>query len=81
MKKQIIRNILKVFAVGGTALMLGAGVSCLFYVAGWLLFLIPNQTGWLAVGAFVGAIIDMGIALSTMYMTGCWIVRKGKFAR
>ena len=81
MKKQIIRNILKVFAVGGTALLMAAGAGLLAYLSGWLFFRIPHYIGYGAVIGFAFALLALLGALGIVYMSGCWIVRKGKFAR
>lgn len=81
MKKEIIRNILKVFAVGGSALTMAGMGGLLVYLAGWLFFHIPRYTGYAAVVAFVLALLTIATALIVVYMCGAWVVRKGKFAR
>lgn len=81
MKKEIVRNTLKVFAVGITALLMAATAGFLVYLAIVLFFHIPNITGYLAVGAFAGALVAFAGALGAIYMCGAWMVRQGKFAR
>ena len=84
MKKKIIhniRNIMKVFAAGGTALLMAASGGFMAYLAIRLFLHIPSISGYLAVGAFIAAVIALTSAVAVVYMSGCWIVRKGKFAR
>ena len=81
MKKQIIRNILKVFAVGGCALMMASMAGLLIYLSGWLFIHIPRYTGYAAVASFALALLSLAGALGVVYMCGAWVVRKGKFAR
>lgn len=81
MKKQIIRNILKVFAVGGTALLMASGAGLFTYLSCWLFFRIPHYIGYGAVIGFIVALIALICALGIVYLSGCWIVRKGKFER
>lgn len=81
MKKEIIRDILKVFAVGGIALLMAALAGVIAYMSIVVFCRIPHITGYRAVFGFVGALIGFIGALGIVYMCGCWIVRKGKFAR
>lgn len=81
MKKKIICNIMKVFAVGGTALLIAALGGFMAYLAIRLFMHTPALSGYLAVGAFISAVIALAASLATVYISGCWIVRKGKFAR
>lgn len=84
MKKEIIHNIrntMKVFAVGGTALLMGVGASLLFYLSVCLFLNTKNLTGYMAVGVFTAAVIALTGAVAGVYLSGCWIIRKGKFAR
>ena len=81
MKKGIIRNILKVFAVGGSALLMASAAGGCAYLAGWLFFRVPHYIGYGAVIGFISAIITLAAALGIVYLSGCWIVIKGKFER
>lgn len=81
MEKKIIRDILSVFVVGGIALMLAASAGFMGYLAIRLFCHIPNLVGYLAVCGFAAAVIALAGAVAVVYMSGCWIVRKGKFAR
>lgn len=81
MKKTIIRNALKVFAVGGTAAGMGAasiGCAC---VSAAIYYAIPAASGYAAVALFVLATLAAAGALAAVYMCGCWIVKTGKFAK
>lgn len=79
MKKAIIRDIMKVFAVGGTALLLAASAGAFGYMAVWLFAHIPNSGGYKAVGGFMVALLAAAAALAVVYMCGAWIVRSNKF--
>lgn len=81
MKKQIIRDILKVFAVGFTAMMMAALAAFLAYMSAVLFFLIPSISGYYAVLGFFGAILGLAGSLGVVFMCGAWMVRKGKFSR
>lgn len=81
MKKAILRNALKVLAVGGAAAGFGSvsiGLACLsvrVYCA------IPATNGYAAVALFGLATLTAATALAVVYVCGCWIVRKGKFSK
>ena len=81
MKKTIIRDILKVLAVGGAAAGLSAAAIALFYMAGWVYCTIPIVCGYGAVALFALATLTAATALAIVYFCGCWIVRKGKFSK
>lgn len=81
MNKPIIRDILKVFAVGGTAAGLGAIAIGLAYMAVWIYCTIPAVCGYAAVALFLLATLTAAVTLAVVYVCGCWIVRKGKFSK
>ena len=81
MKKTIIRDIMKVFAVGSAAAGLGAAATGLAYMAGWIVCTIPMVCGYAAVALFWLATLTTAAALAVLYFCGCWIVRKGKFSK
>lgn len=81
MKKTIIRDILKVFAVGGAAAGMSAAAIGLVYMAVWIYCTIPAVSGYAAVLLFMLATLTAAVALSIVYVCGCWIVRKGKFSK
>ena len=81
MKETIIRDIMKVFAVGGVAAGLGAVAIGLAYMAAWIVFTIPMVCGYAAVALFWLATLTIAAVLAVVYVCGCWIVRKGKFSK
>lgn len=81
MKNTIVRNTLKVFAVGGAAAGLGAAAIVLACLAVAMYCNIPAASGYLAVGGFWLATLAAAAALAVVYMCGCWIIREGKFSR
>ena len=81
MNKEIIRNVLKVFAVGITSAFLSAGECCLGYAAYWLFRRIPAANGYYAIASFALALVSVAAALAVVYMSGAWIARKGKFSK
>lgn len=81
MKKSTIHNILKVLAVGGAAAGLGAAGIGLVSMAIWIYCTIPVTCGYVAVSLFALATLTLAAALGVVYVCGCWIIRKGKFAR
>lgn len=83
MKKNntIIRDIMKVAAVGGAAAGLGTAATGLACMAVWIYCTIPAVSGYAAVAAFALATLTLAAALLIVYMCGCWIVRKGRFSR
>ncbi len=81
MKKIIVRDVLRVFAVGGAAAGLGAAAIGLAVLAVAMYCNIPAVGGYLAVGGFWLATLAAAAALAVVYICGCWIIRKGKFSR
>lgn len=81
MTKTMIHEILKVFAVGGTAAGLGAAAIGLAYMAIWIFCTIPVVCGYAAVALFLLATMTAAVALAIVYVCGCWIVKKGKFSK
>lgn len=81
MKKEMIQDVLKVFTVGATALLLAAGAGGFGYMSVILFCQIPRISGYLAVGAFFVAMISVAATLGVVYTCGAWIVRKGKFGK
>ena len=81
LKKQIIRDVLKVFAVGGAAAGLGAGSIGLACMAVWIYCTIPVVNGYAAVALFALATLTVAVAFAVVYMCGCWITHKGKFSK
>jgi hypothetical protein len=81
MKKTIIRDIMKVFAVGATAALMGAIAIGMASLSVCMFCTIPETSGYIAVCGFMFAIAAAGLALATVYMCGCWMVKKGKFSR
>lgn len=81
MKKNILRNIFKVLAVGGAAAGLSAAAIGLAYMAGWIYCTIPAVCGYAAVALFLLATLTAATALAFVYGCGCWIVHKGKFSK
>ena len=81
MKKTIIRNSMKVFAVGGVAAGLSAAAIGLAGMAVWIFCTIPATSGYIAVALFALATLSVASALAIVYFSGCWIVRKGKFSK
>lgn len=81
MKKHIMRDILKVFAVGGTAAGMGAAAIGLASMAVWIYCTIPIVCGYAAVALFLLATLTLAVALAVVYICGCWMVRKGKFSK
>lgn len=81
MKKTIIRDVLKVFAVGGIAAGMSAAALVLAYMAGWIYCTIPSVCGYSAVALFLLATLTASVAFAIVYFCGCWIVRKGKFSK
>lgn len=81
MKKEITRDICKVFAVGGTALFMAGTAGFLAYLSTVLFWHIPALSGYCAVGAFFTALVALASAIGITYMCGAWVVRKGKFSK
>ena len=81
MKKAMIRDVLKVFAVGGAAAGLSAAAIGLAGAAGWLFFTIPAAGGYMAVTLFALATLSLAVSLAIVYICGCWIARRGKFSK
>lgn len=79
--KKVINNVLKVFAVGGAAMLLSAIAGGLAYLAIWLLCDIPTASGYIAVVWFALALLAAAAALAVVYMCGAWIVRTGRFSK
>lgn len=81
MKKTIIRDTLKVFAVGGVAALLSAAAGACAFASGKLLCSIPSFVGYLSVAAFTLAVIAAATSLGFIYLLGAWVVLKGHFAK
>jgi hypothetical protein len=81
MKKTIMRDILKVFSVGGAAAGMGAVAIGLLYVAVALLCDVAAASGYIAVGCFLLALLVAAGVFAVVYICGCWIIRKGKFSK
>ena len=81
MKKEIMRDVLQVLLIGGTAAVLSAAAIGLFYMAIWIYCTIPAVVGYVAVALFALATLSAAVALAIVYMCGCWITRKGKFSK
>lgn len=81
MKKPIIRDIMKVFAVGGAAAGLSAVAIGLACMAVWIYCTIPAVCGYAAVALFLLATLTAATTLAVVYSCGCWIIRKGKFSK
>lgn len=81
MKKETIRNALKVLAVGGVAAGMSAAAIGLSHMAGWIYRTIPAVCGYAAVILFLLATMTAAVALAVVYVCGCWIVRKGRFSK
>lgn len=79
MNKTIIRNILKVFAVGGTAVLMAAFAILLGVVSAELYCNIPTVVGYMAVLWFALATLAAVAALAAVYVCGAWMARKGRF--
>ena len=70
MKKSTINNIAKVFAVGGASALMSAAAGALAYLSIKLFCSIPAICGYLAVGAFMLAIVAAVAALAMVYVCG-----------
>lgn len=81
MKEEIIRNVLKVFAVGGAAAAWSAAAGFFAYGAIKLYCTIPAESGYLAVFDFLMATLALCFAIAALYLCGAWVVRKGKFSK
>lgn len=81
MKKAILQNALKVLAVGGAAAGLSATAIGLAYMSIWIYCTIPDVCGYAAVALFLLATLSAATSLAVVYISGCWIVRKGKFSK
>ncbi len=81
MKKDIIRNALKVFAVGGAAAGLSAVAIFLAIMSVWIYCTIPDVCGYAAVALFLLATLTATAVLAAVYCCGCWITHKGKFSK
>ena len=81
MKKSIIRDVMKVFAVGGAAAVMSACALFLFSMAAWIYCTIPTTSGYVAVVLFALATLTLAVALAGVYMCGSWMIRKGKFSK
>lgn len=81
MKKEIIRNILKIFAFGGIAALFSTIAGGLAIGSLWLFFYIPSSTGYLAVLLFAFAVLALAAALHIVYKCGAWIYGTGKFTK
>lgn len=81
MNKTVIRNALKVFAVGGIATVLSAIALFLISMSVWIYCTIPTTSGYVAVVLFALATLTLAVALAGVYMCGSWMVRKGKFSK
>lgn len=81
MKKEIIRNILKVFAVGGVSALLSAAAGCAAYAAVYLFRSVIAAGGYLAVVYFAAALATAAAAPLLVYCNGVWVVRKGRFSK
>lgn len=81
MKKTIIRNVMQGLAVGGAAAGLSAAAIGLLGMAIWVFCTIPTTCGYVAVALFGLATLSVATALAIVYMSGCWITRKGKFSK
>ena len=81
MKKEIIRNVLKVFAVGSVSALLSVAACCAAYAAVYLFRSIPAAGGYLAVVYFAAALATAAAAPVLVYVNGAWMVRKGRFSK
>lgn len=81
MKKESIRNVLKVFAVGGVSALLSAAAGCAAYASIYLFRSIPAAGGYSAVVSFAAALATAAAAPLLVYVSGAWIVRTGKFSK
>ena len=81
MNETIIRNSLKVLAVGGAAAGLSAVAIGLGCMAVWIYCTIPVVCGYTAVALFLLATLAVVAALAVVYISGCWITRKGRFSK
>ena len=81
MKKTIIRNILQVLAVGGTAAAMVAVSIAMAFLAVWIFCMIPAAIGYKAVALFALALLSAAAALAGVYVCGYWIVRTGNFSK
>lgn len=81
MNKTTIRNALNIFAVGGAAAGLSAVIIGLACMSIWIYCTISAVCGYAAVALFLLATLSAAVALAGVYMTGCWITRKGKFSK
>lgn len=80
-KNAFIRNILKVFAVGGISAAWSAAAVFFAYGAVKLYCIIPAESGYLAVFDFFAATFALCLAIAALYLCGAWVVRKGKFSK
>lgn len=81
MKKAIIRNVLKVFAVGGIAAAWSAAAGFYAWGAVKLFCAIPAESGYLAVLDFFMATLALFFAIAALYLCGAWVVRRGRFSK
>jgi hypothetical protein len=81
MNKTMYRNIMRGFAVGGAAVGLSAAAIGLACMSVWIYCTIPAVCGYAAVALFLLATLSVAAALAVVYVCGCWITNKGKFAK
>ena len=81
MKKEIIRDTLKVFAVGGVALLIAAITGWLAFLSAVLFVYVASCSGYAAVASFAAAVVCAAAALLGLYVCGRWVVSKGKFSK
>ena len=81
MKNAIIRDTLKVFAVGGVALLMAAAAGFFAFLAVMLFVEVTRCSGYAAVVRFSAALLTAAFSLLGIYTCGAWMVQRGKFSK
>ena len=61
----------KILCKGFVRMMYGTATAGLFAMAGYGLYMIPSEGGYIAVCEFIGSVATITVAVSCMYSLGC----------
>lgn len=81
MNNKKIRTALTVMITGCAAAIHGVLAVAAVVAALMLYSVIPDVSGYLAVGYFFAATITVGLAIALLYSCGLWIAKKGSFLK
>ena len=81
MKTEKIRKVLAITITGCAAAIHGVLAVAVAVASLMLYSVIPDVSGYLAVGYFFAATIGICFAIALLYSCGLWIAKKGSFLK